>query len=230
MNIAIIPARGGSKRIPRKNIKHFCGKPIIAWSIEVARASGLFEHIVVSTDDDEIADVSRQWGAEVPFMRPASLADDFANTFQVMSHTLKELNATGISVGSACCLYPTAPFVQVKDLVSAHNTLVNSQCSYVFAATTFDFPIQRAFSLEKNGAVNMLQPEYAFLRSQDLPEVFHDAGQFCWGKPECFMDLISPFDGNSRIQVLPRYRVQDIDTPDDWVNAELMFASLSKRG
>ena len=230
MKVAVIPARGGSKRIPRKNIKDFCGKPMIAWSIEAAKKSQMFDRIIVSTDDMEIAEIAKDWGAEVPFTRPSELADDHANTLAVMSHSLSELSKSCNEINFACCLYATAPFVRPDDLIVAYQLLVNGDWQYVFGATHFDFPIQRAISLNSSGVVSMIQPEYAMTRSQDLPEALHDAGQFCWGKSKCFIQGISPFSGNSSVQILPRYLVQDIDTPGDWDNAELMFKALNSRG
>ena len=230
MKVAVIPARGGSKRIPRKNIKDFCGKPMIAWSIEVAKKSQLFDRIIVSTDDVEIAEIAKEWGAEIPFMRPPELADDYANTLAVMAHSLSQLSKSGNEVNFACCLYATAPFVRSEDLIAAYQLLINGDWQYVFGATHFDFPIQRAISLNSSGEISMIQPEYAMTRSQDLPEALHDAGQFCWGKSKCFIQGTSPFSAYSSVQILPRYLVQDIDTPEDWINAELMFKALNSRG
>lgn len=230
MKVAVIPARGGSKRIPRKNIRNFCGKPMIAYPIAAAKASGLFDSIVVSTEDEEIAAVARDCGAEVPFLRPLELADDYTSTLAVMAHALNALSELGRSASFACCLYATAPFVRPDDLTSAYRLLIEGNWHYVFGATHFDFPIQRALSRNSNGEVSMIQPEYAFTRSQDLPEALHDAGQFCWGRAKCFIDGVSPFSGNSSVQILPRYLVQDIDTPEDWLNAELMFQAFHLRG
>lgn len=229
MNIAVIPARGGSKRIPRKNIRSFNGKPMIAWSIEAAIDSELFDRVIVSTDDEEIAEVARRFGAEVPFMRPAVLADDFATTMEVMSHALNALAANNV-IETACCIYATAPFLAKDDLKDAYNQLIGRQLDYVFAASRFDFPIQRALMVGTDDHVRMIQPEYAQTRSQDLPEAIHDAGQFCWGRTISFTQNISPFAGSSGVLLIPKHRVQDIDTLEDWHRAELMFKALADAG
>jgi N-acylneuraminate cytidylyltransferase len=226
MNIAIIPARGGSKRIPRKNIKEFHGKPMIAYSIEAAHQSGCFDKIIVSTDDQEIADVALQYGAEVPFMRPADIADDFATTIDVMQHAIKWCVRQGWGVGKVCCIYATAPFVLPEYIKQGLKEVSAENVEYAFSATTFPFAIQRAISLDKNGSVSMFSPEYADTRSQDLPEAYHDAGQFYWGKASAFLSGKAIFAGHSKAVVLPRKRVQDIDTPEDWELAESLFSVL----
>lgn len=226
MKIAVIPARGGSKRIPRKNIKDFCGKPIMAYSIMAAQESGLFDEIIVSTDDQEIATIAQELGASVPFLRPKELADDYASSLTVIGHVLNALSELGRTADLACCIYATAPFIRVDDLVQSYRLLIEGDWHYVFGATHYDFPVQRALVKNSSGAINMQYPEFAFTRSQDLPEVLHDAGQFCWGRASSFINEISPFAGNSSVHVLPRYLVQDIDTPEDWLNAELMFHAL----
>lgn len=223
MNIAIIPARGGSKRIPHKNIKEFCGKPLIAYSIEVAQKSGLFDKIIVSTDDEEIANVAKQYGAEVPFMRPANLSDDFTGTTPVISHAVKTLNIKNLE--AICCIYATSPLLQAIYLQEGYEKLINSKLNYVFSATTFAYPIQRAIKLNENG-IEMFYPEYASTRSQDLEESYHDAGQFYWGKPNAWLKKKRVFSHNSSIIQLPRHLVQDIDTLEDWERAELMYKVL----
>ena len=228
MNIAIIPARGGSKRIPRKNIKLFFGKPMIAWSIEAAKASGCFDRIVVSTDDDEIADIAKRYGAEVPFMRPAELSNDFAGTTPVVKHAIETLLAQGGTLNDVCCIYATAPFVTAEDIRQAFEKLVANNCNYVFSATSFPFPIQRALKVSERGYVEMFQPENFAKRSQDLEESFHDAGQFYWGTVKAWVDESLIFGHNSMAHILPRYRVQDIDTPEDWLRAEMLFKALEK--
>jgi pseudaminic acid cytidylyltransferase len=222
MNLALIPARGGSKRIPRKNIRHFRGRPMIAWSIKAARAAGCFDRILVSTDDEEIAAVARSLGAEVPFLRPDHLADDLATTQAVVLHSLEWCEQQGLAPQAVCCLYATAPFVQPADLVLAGQLLEQAPTgSFVFAATSFAFPIQRAIHIDAAGRSAMFNPEHFNTRSQDLEEAFHDAGQFYWARPEAWRHSVSFFE-NGRPLVLPRWRVQDIDTAEDWRRAELM--------
>jgi len=228
VNIAIIPARGGSKRIPRKNIKLFFGKPMIAWSIEAAKASGCFDRIVVSTDDDEIAEIAKRYGAEVPFMRPAELSNDFAGTTPVVKHAIETLLAQGGTLNDVCCIYATAPFVTAEDIRQSFEKLVANNCNYVFSATSFPFPIQRALKVSERGYVEMFQPENFAKRSQDLEESFHDAGQFYWGTVKAWVDESLIFGHNSMAHILPRYRVQDIDTPEDWLRAEMLFKALEK--
>lgn len=229
MNIAIIPARGGSKRIPRKNIKQFCGKPMIAWSIEAAKASGLFAHIVVSTDDAEIAAVSREWGAEAPFLRPAELADDFAGTTEVIAHATQWALDQGWPVVAVCCIYPTAPFLREEELKAALELLDSGPLQYVFAATNFDYPIFRSFLEGEGGELAMCFPEHFNTRSQDLPEALHDAGQFYWGRPQAWLNNVRVLDRHSVVIRIPRWRVQDIDSPEDWARAEAMAAYLDER-
>ena len=222
MNLAVIPARGGSKRIPRKNIRPFAGKPVLAWSIEAARRSGCFERIVVSTDDEEIAAVARSSGADVPFMRPAELADDHADTVSVIRHAVSELRRAGAAPRNVCCIYATAPFVQPGDIVQGLRMLDTGACDYVFPVTTFPFPIQRALRLSAQGRVAMFAPEHAGTRSQDLEEAWHDAGQFYWGRAQAWLDGVGIYASGAGLAI-PRHRVQDIDTEEDWVRAEWMF-------
>lgn len=226
MNIAIIPARGGSKRIPRKNIKPFHGKPMIAYSIETAVSSGCFDRVLVSTDDEEIADVARQYGAEVPFMRPSEIADDFATTMDVMKHAVDWCSEQGWLVENVCCIYATAPFLQTKSLLDGLDILEASPIDYVFSATTFPFPIQRSLNVNKDGMVEMFYPEHMNTRSQDLPEAIHDAGQFYWGKADSYANQKAFFTSRSKAVLLPRKRVQDIDTPEDWEFAEALYSAL----
>lgn len=228
--VAIIPARGGSKRIPHKNVKEFGGKPMIAWSIETAKASGCFDQIIVSTDDREIARVAREWGATVPFMRPAELSDDFTGTLPVIRHAVEWLNQNGISVVYACCLYATAPFVTVKDLQRGLQLIKSTGSSYAFSVTSYAFPIQRAIRIVKNGRVAMFNPEHFQTRSQDLEEAWHDAGQFYWGTEEAWREERPIFGEDSVPVTLPRHRVQDIDTPEDWATAEWLFRAMRSEG
>ncbi|MHB1174501.1 MAG: pseudaminic acid cytidylyltransferase [Sulfuriferula sp.] len=222
MNIAIIPARGGSKRIPRKNIKNFCGKPMIAWSIEAAKTSGLFNHIIVSTDDAEIAEVATQWGANVPFMRPAELSDDYTGTTEVIAHATRWASDQGYDVDAVCCIYATAPFVQVEDLKRGRKALESGDWAYAFSVTEFATPIFRAFKQAADGGVEMFFPEHFSTRSQDLPTALHDAGQFYWGRPTAWIEGKRIFDRHSIPVVMPRWRVQDIDTQEDWERAEIL--------
>jgi N-acylneuraminate cytidylyltransferase len=222
MRIAVIPARSGSKRIPRKNIKIFNGKPMIAWSIEAAKSSGLFERIIVSTDDEEIADVARSWGAEVPYMRPAELSNDYAATTTVIAHATQWALGQGLDVTAVCCIYATAPFVRTDDLKRGWDALNSDDWDYAFTVTDFAAPIFRSFKQTPEGGVEMFFPEYFSTRSQDLPTALHDAGQFYWGRPAAWLEDRRIFDRRSMPVVIPRWRVQDIDTPDDWERAEIL--------
>lgn len=227
MRIAIIPARGGSKRIPRKNVRNFFGKPMIAWSIEAAHASGLFDRIIVTTDDSEVRDTAIAWGAEVPFERPPELADDHAGTLPVVRHSIQWLISEGAAPSHVCCIYATAPFIQSKFLQDGHHQLAaDPKIDFVFSATVFEFPIYRAFHLNEKHATAMIWPEYENTRSQDLPEAYHDAGQFYWGTARAWLSKDKIFSSNSRAIILPPHLVQDIDTPEDWRQAELKFHSL----
>ena len=230
MNVGIIPARGGSKRIPGKNIKPFAGKPIIAWVIETALQTGLFDRLVVSTDDQEVADVALEYGAEVPFMRPAELSDDHTGIIEVVQHAIAWLTRNGVDAEHVCCMLPTAPFLQAGVLKAALAQLVESQASYAFSVTAFPFPIQRAVRVNADGRVEAIWPENNLKRSQDLEEAFHDAGQFYWGTRRAFEQGEPIFSSGSVPVRLPRYRVQDIDTPEDWKRAELMFNALQEAG
>lgn len=228
MKIAVIPARGGSKRIPRKNIKTFCGKPMIAWTIEAAMVSGCFDAVVVSTDDDEIADVARAYGADVPFKRPDNLADDHTPTIPVIKHAVQWYKAHVKPVDFVCCLYATAPFLDAKDIQRGFSLLQESDADYAFSVTSYAFPIQRALRLSDTGRVKMFQPEHFTTRSQDLTEAWHDAGQFYWGTSRAWTAEKPLFSEQSAAVPLPRHRVQDIDTPEDWTRAEWLFKALQE--
>lgn len=230
MKIAIIPARGGSKRIPRKNIKLFAGKPIIAYSIEAAISCGLFDRILVSTDDAEIGETARRFGAEVPFVRPAELSGDYGSSIDVIKHGLQWAIDHWGPVEYACCIYATAPFVQPRYLREGHDKLTASGKSYAFSVTSFPFPIQRAIRINSAGSVEMFHPEHYLTRSQDLEEAFHDAGQFYWGTAQAFLNDERMFSPAALAVVLPRHLVQDIDTPEDWRRAELMYRVLRDEG
>ncbi len=229
MRIAVIPARGGSKRIPHKNIKLFYGKPMIAWSIEAAKSSRLFEHIIVSTDDAEIAEVARQCGAEVPFMRPEELSNDHAGTTPVIAHATQWALDQGFDVAAVCCIYATAPFVQTDDLKRGWDALDSGDWDYAFTVTDFAAPIFRSFKQAPEGGIEMFFPEYFATRSQDLPAALHDAGQFYWGRPAAWLEDKRIFDRRSKPIMIPRWRVQDIDTTDDWARAEILAPIIMGR-
>jgi len=224
-SIAIIPARGGSKRIPRKNIKDFFGKPLIAYSIEVALESKLFDQVVVTTDDEEIAAIAKSYGASVPFIRPKELSDDFTGTVDVVEHAVEYLKSKGESFDFVCTIYATAPLLQKKYLIEGYEKLKNSDAINAFSATTMPFPIQRTFKINNNGRCEMFTPEYYMTRSQDLEEAYQDAGQFYWAKINHTTDSIM-FGKDSIPVVLPRHLVQDIDTYEDWARAELLYQTL----
>lgn len=203
---------------------------MIAYSIAAARASGLFDRIVVSTDDAEIAAVACEHGAETPFLRPAALADDHTTTLAVIQHALHWLEDAGTPGDEVCCIYATAPFVQVADLIAAYDSMSEKGADFCFPVTTFPYPIQRALKITDEGRVAMFAPEYSETRSQDLGESYHDAGQFYWGRAAAFLAGRPVFGPGSVPLVIPRYRVQDIDTPEDWVRAEILFQLLAAQG
>lgn len=230
-HVAIIPARGGSKRIPRKNIKLFHGRPMLAWPIAAALRSGLFADVVVSTDDEEIADAAHVAGASVPFMRPAELADDHTTTLAVVQHAIRELAKQGRHYGAACCIYPTAPFLQATYLAQGAQLLADApDRSFALGVTSFPFPVQRAVRLAEDGSIDALYPQYRDTRSQDLEPAFHDAGQFCWGRILAWLAGEPVFSPATLPVILPRHLVQDIDTPEDWVRAEYLYAALAQAG
>jgi len=222
MNIAIIPARGGSKRIPRKNIKEFFGKPMIAWSIEVAKTSGLFDHIIVSTDDKEISTIANDWGAETPFVRPDELANDYTATVHVIAHGIQECRNIGWHFDYVCCIYPSAPFLQIEDLKGTFALLSKSNSDYSFPVTEFPSAIQRALKRKDGGKMEPFYPEYEPTRTQDLEIAYHDAGQFYWGKANSWLDN-PKIHSNAVGYVIPNWRSVDIDTPEDWLRAEVIY-------
>ena len=226
MNVCVIPARGGSKRIPRKNIKEFNGKPIIAYSIEAALKSNCFNQVIVSTDDDEIAEVAKKYGAQVPFSRPDEFSNDYVGTIPVIKHAIEWMEDNNNLIENVCCLYATAPFVRSKIISKAYQKLKDTKADYCFSVTSFAFPIQRAIKVTEKNKVSMFYPEYFNARSQDLEESYHDAGQFYWGKSQAFKDELPLFSEVATPYVLPRYLVQDIDTPEDWIRAEAMYKVL----
>ena len=222
--VCIIPARGGSKRIPKKNIKDFFGKPLIAYSIEVAKSSNLFSKIIVSTDDKKIANISIQYGAEV-INRPKELADDFTGTDKVISHAIEYLKNKGYKFNFLCTLYPTAPLLQKEYLIQGLETLLNCDAKYSFSATSMPFPIQRTFKINNNGRCEMFTPEHYLTRSQDLEEAYQDAGQFYWTRLDKKNNKIM-FGKDSIPIILPRYLVQDLDTQEDWERLEIMYQTI----
>lgn len=221
-SIAIIPARGGSKRIPRKNIKEFCGKPIIAYSIEAALQSKLFDVVMVSTDDEKIADVAKNFGAQVPFYRSKDSSDDYAPLAIVVEEVLQSYSDLGETFDSFCCILPTAPFVNSDFLTSAFDKLNETTCTAVFPVAQFSYPIQRALHFNEN-SIEMIQPENMQARSQDLEDTFHDAGQFYFLQTDAFQQEKVLFTKNASAVILPELMVQDIDTEVDWQIAELKY-------
>lgn len=221
MKVVIIPARGGSKRIPRKNIKHFNGKPIIAWAILVAQKTNLFDHIVVSTDDEEIKAISEKYGAIVPFIRPAELSDDNTPTVPVISHAVKEIDKLYGYVDQACCIYPCSPLLTASDLTTSLNILISTDADFVYPVVEYPHPIFRSMRKSKNGKMQFIYPEHELTRTQDLEIVFHDAGQFYWGKAKAWRELKKMHTDGIGMEI-PSYRVVDIDTEDDWKRAEML--------
>ena len=226
MIAAIIPARGGSKRIPNKNIKSFAGQPIISYSIKAAQETNLFDRIIVSTDSEEIAEIAKSYGAKVPFIRPGELADDFIGTMPVVFHALSWLNKHELSTDYFCCIYATAPFVRPDYIKKGFDLIKDKNAAAAFSVTTFPYPIFRALKIDENGHIRMFWPEYENTRSNDLQDTYHDAGQFYWGNTEKFVEGKTFLSSDAVPIVIPRYLVQDIDTPEDWETAEKMYSVL----
>jgi len=226
-NIAIITARGGSKRIPRKNIKDFLGKPIIAYSIETALNSGLFDYVMVSTDDDEIAEVSRHYGAEIPFSRSKQNSDDYAGTADVILEVLNDLQKTGKQFDNVCCMYPTAPFITKQTLNESYQLLISKKYDSVFPVCKFSYPIQRALEIEST-KTKMVWEENLSKRSQDLEPRYHDAGQFYWLNIQIFLREKKLFTNNTGSIILDELQVQDIDNETDWKLSELKYKLIKK--
>jgi pseudaminic acid cytidylyltransferase len=223
-SVAVIPARGGSRRIPRKNIRLFAGKPMIAWSVKAALDSGVFDEVIVSTDDLQIAEIARSLGAQVPFMRPLELSDDYVGITPVVRHAITWLREAGRAPQLVACVYSTAPFLQADDLQSACNQLhASADMDYVLAVCSFPSPVQRAITGGKEGGLEFLWPEFAQTRSQDLRQGFYDAGQFFAGRADAFMRYSSALEGRAMPYLIPRMRCQDIDTEEDWEHAESLF-------
>lgn len=227
-SVAIIPARGGSKRIPRKNIKAFLGKPIIAYSIEAALNAGCFHEVMVSTDDNEIAEIARKWGAKVPFLRSDTASNDYATTADVLVEVLDSYEKTGHSFYTACCIYPTAPFVTSEKLKNALNLLLEGDSDSVIPVTEFSFPIFRSLKITENRKIEFNWPENALKRSQDLPKAYHDCGQFyCLNVPRFLQNKKIVTDNTSAV-IIPNTEVQDIDNEEDWTLAEIKYSFLQK--
>ena len=225
-SIAIIPARGGSKRITKKNIKNFCGKPIISYSIQAAIKTVLFDKIVVSTDSHEIAEIAVKYGAEVPFIRPKELADDFVGTDEVIIHALNWFIEHGENVRYVCCIYATAPFIKPEYIKKGYESLIKEKATSAVSVTTYSYPIYRSLILDERGRLRMQWPEYIKTRSQDLPVVYHDAGQFYWADVKKYLSEKKLYSNDAIPVIIPRYLVQDIDTEEDWQRAELMYKAL----
>ena len=230
MIVAIIPARAGSKRIPKKNIRDFCGRPMITWPIRAALESGVFEKVIVTTDSEQIAEVARSAGAEVPFMRPPELSDDHTPTAPVVEHALNWLIENERMPDYACCLYATAPFVRAQFLRQGLEIIREHQAATCFSVTTFPFPIFRGLQLEDDGRVRMIWPEFELTRSQDLVEAYHDAGMFYWLDSQKFLASKKIYADDARPVIIPRHFVQDIDTEEDFLRAELMFKAIESSG
>jgi pseudaminic acid cytidylyltransferase len=227
MKIAVIPARGGSKRIPRKNIKEFCGRPMIGWAIASAIKSKLFDNVIVSTDDEEIADIARKWGAETPFTRPVELSDDITPTVPVIAHAVRYAIESGWDLEYACCIYPCVPFLQENDLVDAFNLMQKNNADFVYPVTEYAHPIQRAMRQLSTGQMQFVNPENELTRTQDLEKTFHDSGQFYWGKSSAWLEQKKMHTDGLGMSI-PNWRVVDIDSMDDWKRAEELFKVRNK--
>jgi len=226
VRIAIIPARGGSKRIPRKNIRLFAGKPMISYAISAALTSGLFDRVVVSTDDAEIAEISKSLGADVPFARPADLSDDHTPTVPVIAHAIRQCQMIGLDPAAVCCIYPGVPFIRASDLAEAFQLLLKRDgAGYTFPVTPFPAAIQRALRRSSDGIVEPFDSRYVNARTQDLEPAYHDAGQFYWGGVSAWLGGLCIHAHGAAI-VLPEWRVVDIDTEDDWRRAEIIFGAI----
>ena len=224
-NLCIIPARGGSKRIPRKNIKEFLGKPIIAYSIETAIETGLFDEVMVSTDDVEIAEVAQKYGAKVPFMRSAEAASDFASTADVLKEVIANYKELGKEFDNFCCFYATAPLVQSKDVTSAFERLQQSNFSCVYPVVQFSYPIWRCLDIAEDGTMKRHWPEYENSRSQDLTKEYHDTGTFYWYKTKEWLAGSVKIGGI----IVDETSIQDIDTETDWNLAEMKYKLLNRK-
>ena len=223
MNIAIIPARGGSKRIKNKNIRSFLGKPIISYPIKEILKSKIFDKVIVSTDNDKIANIAKIYGGEILFKRPKELSGDYSNTQEVIVHAINWIEQNIAKPKNICCIYPTSPLLKSIDLINSFKIFKTKKWDFLISATEFSYPIQRAFFEDKNGGIKMFQPKNYFKRSQDLTKSFHDAGQFYWGKYSAWLNKKKLFSKNSKFYKMPKLRVQDIDNIDDWKIAEKLY-------
>lgn len=228
-NVAIIPARGGSKRIPRKNIKLFFNKPIISYSIEAAKKSELFNKIIVSTDDEEIAEIAIRCGAEVPFLRSSKNADDFSSTASVIQEVLSNLSILSLNFENGCCIYPTSPLINIEKLTLGYNELINKQRDVVFPVLKFSYPIWRGLEFVNDGLIKMIWPKYENFRSQDLNEAFHDAGQWYWFRTHRFIREQTFFTKNTGSIILSEFEAQDIDNLEDWFIAEQKYKLITNK-
>lgn len=226
MKIAIIPARGGSKRIPRKNIKDFFGKPIIAYSIENALNSGLFDEVFVSTDDEEIAEIAKKFGAKVPVLRSKINSNDFANTSDVLLEVIDFYTLNNFHVDEILCLYPTSPLITENEIIESHEIWIKNEFDALLSSVAFDFAVQRGFKVLKNNAIELVNPEAIQMRSQDLETIYHDAGNFYWLKVKSFLKNKTIWAGNIGTFPLNRMKVQDIDNEEDWEIAKIKYAYL----
>ena len=225
-SIALIPARGGSKRIPQKNIKEFCGKPIIYWTIRAALESNIFKDIIISSDDSEIIDIARGFGVKAPFVRPKKISGDYSTTHEVVFHAIKKLNELGVSeFNSLCCLYPCSPLINPSDIKASYRILESNPDKYIYPVTEYSHPISRAFSLDKDNKINFLHKENEKTRTQDLITYYHDAGQFYWASRKTWLNS-NNMHTNAIAYKIPHWRTVDIDTIEDWKRAELIFHYL----
>ena len=228
MRLCIIPARGGSKRIPKKNIRDFCGKPVLAYAIEAAKKSQLFDKVIVSSDDSNIVSIAKEFGAETPFIRPSEIADDHSGTVPVIAHAIRETETAGEAPDLVCCVYPCAPLIQYQDLCRGLELLESSgQSKFSFPVAEFPSSVQRAISLYEKALTKSLYPEYQLTRTQDLAPAFYDAGQFYLGYREDWLNFPQIHSYGIGL-VIPSWRAVDIDTPDDWLRAEMAYRLISE--
>ena len=227
--LAIITARGGSKRIPRKNIRNFLGKPIIAYSIESAIKSSVFDEIMVSTDDNEIAEIADKYGAKVPFKRSEATSNDTATTTDVIIEVLNEYKKRGFNFDYACCIYPTAPFITPESLKIGLDKMLENQTEVAFPVVKYSYPVQRALEVGKDGNLSMLYPEYSRSRSQDLTPRYHDAGQFYWFKTSAITPNMELLKMKASPIIIPETQVQDIDSEEDWAIAEMKYKLMGNK-
>lgn len=228
--VALVPARGGSKRIPRKNVMTFRGVPLLERTLTMLTATPIIDRIVVSTDDREIAEIAVAAGADVPFLRPAEIADDHTGTRPVVQHAIRAWEETGRGlISELCTVYPAAVFVTPEDIIEAHQLLRETACEFVMSAAAYPAPVQRALQMDKDGRASMMWPAEVGTRSQDLTPAYHDAGQFYWGTRTAWLSDVPVMQADTRLHLIPHWRVQDIDTPEDWERAELLHRLIEER-